>query len=85
MKDISNSVVLPEDTYRELSETAWGQSATFGERMAGAAQGTLLFAGLAVAGSGAFWACTKAVDWLEERRLSRERRHRDLHNEPPNK
>lgn len=78
--DLSNHVALPREDYQELVTTAFDQpSPTLGDRAATTVQTTLVFAGIGAVGTAVYWGCVKATDWLEERRIKRERVHRDIH------
>ena len=73
MTDLSSSVIMPREDFIELSTVAFDNShvPTAGERAGTVLQTFGIFAGMAAAVAGTTWVCTKAVDWLEERRLKR--------------
>jgi len=73
MSDLSNSVIMPREDFVELSTVAFDNShvPSASERVASVAQTTAVFGVMGAAIIGVTWGCTKAVDWLEERRLRR--------------
>lgn len=76
--DLSNSVIMPRDDFDELTNAAYSnQHVPFKDRAASTAQTTFVFAALAGAVTAGAWGCTKAVDWLEERRLKRDLARRE--------
>lgn len=71
--DLSNSVIMPRDDFDELVSSAYtNQHVPFKDRAASTAQTTFVLTVMAGAVTAGAWGCTKAVDWLEERRLRRD-------------
>lgn len=76
--NLSESVILPREDFIELQTAAWDQTPpSLSTRAAQSAQTTYVCVMLATVVVGATWGCTKAVDWLENRRLARQRAAND--------
>jgi len=73
----STHVALPQDVYAELQDTAYGQTSTPAERIAGTVQTTIVFAALAGAVTGGAWGIAKAMDWFEEKNFQRKQREKE--------
>lgn len=71
MTDLNESVIMPREDFLELSEAAWNQTYTTGERIAGVAQTTITVFGISAAVAAGTWGWAKALDWLEDRRYKR--------------
>lgn len=65
---LTNSVILPVEDFRELSEVAWNQPpATGKERVESVLQTTAIVAACAAAFSAASWGWAKAVNWRDKK------------------
>lgn len=74
MKLSNDHVVLPAETFHELSTAAYENTPTPGDRAASVAQTFLVFGAIAGAVTLGSFGVAKVQDWAEERRFQRETR-----------